>query len=55
MALLQNHEGRTEDETLTEFRAVLLDIETRFPGYEGLLVTYDSAQSAPPPLATAHK
>ena len=53
VALLQNHEGRTESETLAEFRAVLLDIETRFPGYDGLLAAFDSAQNALP--LAAHK
>ena len=55
VALLQNHEGRTEDEALAEFRAVLLDIETRFPGYGGLLAAFDGARTVPPPLAAAHK
>lgn len=54
VALLQNHEERTETETLAEFRAVLLDIETRFPGYSGLLAAFDSAQTASP-LAAAHR
>lgn len=42
VALLQNHEGRTGEECLTEFRAVLQDIETRFDGYEGLLSVFDA-------------
>jgi hypothetical protein len=42
VALLQNHEGRTEEECLAEFRAVLQDIEARFPGYEGLLTVFDT-------------
>ena len=54
VALLQNHEGRTENETLAEFRAVLLDIETRFPGYDGLLAAFDGVQNASP-LAAAHR
>lgn len=53
VALLQNHEERTEDETLAEFRAVLLDIETRFSGYDGLLAAFDGTQNAAP-LAAAH-
>lgn len=45
VALLQNYEGRPEDEALAEFRAVLLDIETLFPGYGGLLAAFDSVQT----------
>ena len=51
VALLQNHEGRTESETLAEFRNVLLDIETRFSGYGGLLAAFDSAPAAHASLA----
>lgn len=46
VALLQNHEGRTEEECLTEFRTVLQDIETRFAGYEGLLTVFDADTQA---------
>ena len=53
VALLQNHEGRSEEDTLAEFRAVLQDIETRFSGYDGLLAVFDSTQSAPPELLAA--
>lgn len=46
VAILQNHEGRTEKECLTEFRAYLCDLETRFPGYEGLLAAFDTEPQA---------
>jgi len=55
VAILQNHEERTERECLREFRSYLKDLETRFPGYEGLLAAFDSEpQSAKsrPLLAT---
>lgn len=43
VALLQNHEGRSESECLTEFRAFLEDLERRFPGYNGLMAAFDNA------------
>jgi len=42
VALLQNHEGRAESECLADFRAFLQDLETRFPGYDGLVAAFDS-------------
>ena len=46
VALLQNHEGRPEEECLIEFRAVLQDIEARFNGYKGLLAVFDADTQA---------
>ena len=42
VALLQNHEGRSEEDCLAEFRAVLQDIESRFSGSAGLLAVFDA-------------
>ena len=54
VALLQNHDGRSEEEVLVEFRAVLQDIETRFNGYKGLLAVFDAeAEAAVPKLLAA--
>ena len=46
VAILQNHEGLTREEGLARFRQSLQDIETRFPGYAGLLAAFDSALPA---------
>ena len=56
VALLQNHEGRPEQECLTEFHAVLQDIEARFAGFDGLLAAFEAVPLSIPanPLATAN-
>lgn len=46
VALLQNYEGRSEGECLAEFRAFLQDLETRFPGYGGLVAAFDADPQA---------
>ena len=46
VAILQNHEGRPEDECLAEFRAYLHDLEARFPGYSGLVAAFDADPQA---------
>ncbi len=54
VALLQNHEGRTEIDCLSEFRAFLQDLETRFPDYDGLVAAFDNdpqAERAKPLMA----
>ena len=46
VAILQNHEGRPEAECLAEFRTYLQDLETRFPGYDGLIAAFDTDPQA---------
>ncbi len=48
VALLQNHEERAEAECLADFRAFLQDLETRFPGYDGLMAVFDADPQAGP-------
>ena len=57
VALLQNHEDRSEQECLYEFRSVLADIESRFAGYEGLTAVFDAEGQAASAeqLATANR
>ena len=44
VALLQNHEGRSEADVLAEYRLYLQDIETRFAGYDHLVAVFDEAR-----------
>ena len=42
VAILQNHEGLTKEDGLDRFRLCLCDIESRFPGYTGLIAAFDA-------------
>jgi len=56
VAILQNYEGRPEGECLAEFRAFLQDLESRSPGYDGLVAAFDNdpqAAAQERPLAMA--
>ena len=57
VALLQNHDDRSEQECLREFRSVLADIEARFSGYGGLTAVFDAGEQAvsDKQLATANR
>lgn len=46
VAILQNHEGRSEGECLAEFRAFLQDLEAHSPGYDGLVAAFDTDPQA---------
>ncbi len=48
VAILQNHEGLTQEEGLERFRLYLQDLETRFPGYAGLTARFDEEPQKQP-------
>lgn len=45
VALLLNHERRTETEALLVFQQCLEEIESRFEGFEGLVAAFDAQET----------